>query len=52
MRTIYLSEDMDKYITERMQLEDRKRSSLIERMLKKCLQQESNADKETISMGQ
>jgi len=46
MRTIYLTKDIDQYIMQRMQLEDRTRSSLIERMIKKCMSMEQDKDLE------
>ena len=46
MRTIYLSEDLDDYLKDRMKIEDRKRSSLVERMIKKCIKMEMDQDTE------
>lgn len=50
MRTIYFSPEMDKYIDNRAVLEDRKRSAVVERMLRKCRDFEAEADME-VAMG-
>ena len=44
MRTVYLSKELDNYISNRMLIEDRKRSALIERLIKKCLAMEEEKD--------
>ena len=46
MRTIYLSKEVDAYLKDRMMVEDRKRSSLVERLIKKCIQMEMAQDTE------
>lgn len=44
MRTIYFSEEVDAYLKDRMIIEDRKRSALVERLIKKCIQMEIDQD--------
>ena len=44
MRTIYFSKDIDDYIRGRMGIEDRKRSALVERLIKKCIAMEKDKD--------
>ena len=44
MRTIYFSEDIDNYISTRMNIEDRTRSATIERLVRKCIDMEMKKD--------
>lgn len=52
VRTVYLSETMDRIITERKTLEERTMSAQIEHMLKKCLDFEEKENLRTIQLAE